>query len=100
MTRTSRGPKPAASANDRLSQAYLLGLPIGADGATKGALVFVRFGGPVYTEEHIHIAKIATDLLAVLFERAEWRATSSELRELKRQMQLQEDFVSTISHEL
>jgi two-component system sensor histidine kinase KdpD len=35
-----------------------------------------------------------------LFERDIWRRTSSELRDLKRQMQLQEDFVSTISHEL
>jgi K+-sensing histidine kinase KdpD len=36
----------------------------------------------------------------LFFERVAWRSTSTELRELKRQMQLQEDFVSTISHEL
>lgn len=93
-------PLSDAPADDRLRQAYMLGLPLGEDGTTKGVLVFVRFGGPVYDAKQIHIAKIATDLLWVLFERAEWRATNSELRELKRQMQLQEDFVSTISHEL
>src|SRR6185295_15578569 len=65
-----------------------------------GALVFVRFGGPVYESEHIAIASFALDLLSILFERASWRDTTSELRELRRQMQLQEDFVSTISHEL
>jgi signal transduction histidine kinase len=36
----------------------------------------------------------------VLFEREIWRETHTELHDLKRQMQLQEDFVSTISHEL
>jgi signal transduction histidine kinase len=93
-------PKSDAPPDDRLSQAYLLGLPLRSDGATKGALIFVRFGGPVYESEHIALASFAADLLSNLFERAAWKATTSELRELKRQMQLQEDFVSTISHEL
>ena len=97
----TQDPQPDAPVEDRLRRAYMLGLPLGENGSTtKGVLVFVRFGGPVYEEEHLRIAKIATDLLSVLFERAEWRATDSELRELRRQMQLQEDFVSTISHEL
>ncbi|MCI0611165.1 MAG: ATP-binding protein [Anaerolineae bacterium] len=93
-------PKPEAPPDDRLSQAYLLGLPLRSDALTKGALIFVRFGGPVYESEHITVASFAADLLSNLFERAAWRETNSELRELKRQMQLQEDFVSTISHEL
>src|SRR6188474_332665 len=93
-------PKPDAAPEDRLSQAYLLGLPMRSDELVIGALVFVRFGGPVYESEHIAIASFALDLLSTLFERAAWRDTNSELRELRRQMQLQEDFVSTISHEL
>ncbi len=97
----TQDPQPDAPADDRLRQAYMLGLPLGGDGSTtRGAVVFVRFGGPIYENEHIRVAKMATDLISVLFERAEWRATNSELNELKRQMQLQEDFVSTISHEL
>ncbi len=93
-------PRPDSHPDDRLNQAYLLGLPLHSDNRTKGALVFVRFGGPIYENEHIVIASFASDLLSTLFERAAGRATTSELRELKRQMQLQEDFVSTISHEL
>ncbi len=93
-------PKPDAPVDDRLQQSYLLGVPLHAKGLIKGALIFVRFGGPVYTEDHIKIAQIATNLLTLLFERAASREMSAELRELKRQMQLQEDFVSTISHEL
>ena len=93
-------PGPEARIDDRLQQAYLLGLPLRMDQEVKGALVFVRFGGPPYEEEHIQIASFASDILSVLFERDTWRETHSELHDLKRQMQLQEDFVSTISHEL
>jgi two-component system sensor histidine kinase KdpD len=93
-------PRPDIPADDRLHQAYLIGLPLRAYSALRGAVIFVRFGGPVYTGDHIKVARIAASLLALLFERAAWRDASKELRELKRQMQLQEDFVSTISHEL
>ena len=93
-------PNPNIPANDRLHQAYLLGLPMFMDQEIQGALVFVRFGGPPYETEHIKIASFASALISGLFEREIWRKTHLELRDLKRQMQLQEDFVSTISHEL
>jgi len=93
-------PKPDIPSDDRLQRAYLLGLPLRGDGVIKGALIFVRFGGPVYEKDHITIASVAAELLSLLFERMEWKKTGTKLRELQRQMQLQEDFVSTISHEL
>ena len=93
-------PKPEAPPDDRLHQAYLLGLPLQADGLIKGALIFVRFGGPVYEESHVTMASVAADLLSMVFERVTWKEMHEELHDLKRQMQLQEDFVSTISHEL
>ena len=93
-------PKTEAPPDDRLHQAYLLGLPLQSEGTIGGALIFVRFGGPVYEEDHIKMASIAAELLSMVFERATWKETHAELRDLKRQMQLQEDFVSTISHEL
>jgi signal transduction histidine kinase len=93
-------PLPGASPDDRLQQAYLLGLPIIVDGMTAGALVFVRFGGPPYEDDHIKTAIFASNLLSILFERITWREKNSELHDLRRQMQLQDDFVSTISHEL
>jgi signal transduction histidine kinase len=95
-----RDPKPDVSPDDRLHQAYLLGLPIREGHEVRGAIVFVRFGGPVYEEQHIAIASLAGDMLSLLFERAAWAELQEELHDLKRQMQLQEDFVSTISHEL
>lgn len=95
-----RDPKPHVSSEDRLHQAYLLGLPIREGNLARGAMVFVRFGGPVYEEQHVSVASLAGEMLSMLFERAAWAELQAELEDLKRQMQLQEDFVSTISHEL
>ena len=82
-----RDPKPGVPSEDRLHQAYLLGLPLREGNLVKGAVVFVRFGGPVYEEQHVTMASFAAGLISTLFERAAW-------------IKLQEDFVSTISHEL
>src|SRR6185503_9224486 len=95
-----RDPGPGISSDDRLHQAYLLGLPLREGDLVRGAVVFVRFGGPVYEDQHITMASFAAGLVSMLFERAAWIKLQEELRDLKRQMQLQEDFVSTISHEL
>jgi len=95
-----RDPSPSISSDDRLHQAYLLGLPLREGDLVRGAVVFVRFGGPVYEDQHITMASFAAGLVSMLFERAAWIKLQEELRDLKRQMQLQEDFVSTISHEL
>jgi signal transduction histidine kinase len=95
-----RDPSPGISSDDRLHQAYLLGLPLREGDLIRGAVVFVRFGGPVYEEQHVTMASFAAGLISMLFERAAWIKLQEELRDLKRQMQLQEDFVSTISHEL
>jgi signal transduction histidine kinase len=93
-------PEANASLDDRLAQAYLLGIPLQNAGLIGGALVFVRFGGPAYMPDHLTVAMLAADLLSVMFERSAWKKMRRELNELKLQMQLQEDFVSTISHEL
>jgi len=95
-----RDPQPGTPSDDRLHQAYLLGLPLREGDLVKGAVVFVRFGGPVYEDQHITMASFAAGLISTVFERAAWIKLQEELRDLKRQMQLQEDFVSTISHEL
>jgi signal transduction histidine kinase len=95
-----RDPKPDVWPEDRLHQAYLLGLPIREGDLVRGAVVFVRFGGPVYEDQHIAVASLAGEMLSMLLERAAWSELRHDLEDLKRQMQLQEDFVSTISHEL
>lgn len=93
-------PGNVSESEDRVHRAYLLGLPLRANGILNGAVVFVRFGGPAYIDEHVTVATLGAELLSVLFERRASRKMNDELRKLEQQIQLQEDFVSTISHEL
>jgi signal transduction histidine kinase len=84
----------------RLHQAYLLGCPMHIGARLSGALVFIRFGGPQYTELHIELASLQSFWAAALIERRDLHQARIELNSVQRQMRLQDDFVSTISHEL
>ena len=84
----------------RLALAYLLAFPLYIGSKLGGALVFVRFGGPLYSELHIQIAALQAFWTAALIERRDLQEARVELDSVQRQMRLQDDFVSTISHEL
>ena len=91
------GPGPY---QNRLAAPHLIGLPVTVAGRLEGALVFVRFGGPVYSETHRLLAEWIADTLGSLLESRALRDARSQLESARRQMRLQEDFVSSISHEL
>ena len=55
----TQDPEHVSSTEDRIRQAYLLGLPLHIGGTVNGALVFVRFGGPDYIEDHIAAATLS-----------------------------------------
>lgn len=95
-----RGPMKGSAVDDRMSQTYLLGVPLYIGSKLRGALLFVRFGGPEYTDIHIHTASLQAIWASALIERQELQEARSELDSVQRQMRLQDDFVSTISHEL
>lgn len=97
---TMREPKQNPQGMDRMAQTYLLGIPLKINAKTRGVLLFVRFGGPAYTELHLHIASLQAFWLTSLIERKELVEARTELDSVQRQMRLQDDFVSTISHEL
>jgi signal transduction histidine kinase len=84
----------------RIELPHLIGLPLQIGGRLGGAIVFVRFAGPLYTEEHIRLASLISLWTASLLERKALKDARSELESVQRQMRLQDDFVSTISHEL
>ena len=86
--------------SDRLLQAYLLGVPVYIGERLSGAMIFIRFGGPKYLSEHMHIALLIAGWCASLLERKALQEARTELESVQRQMRLQDDFVSTISHEL
>lgn len=85
---------------DRLGLPYLLGLPLSIAGRISGALVFIRFGGPSYSETHQHFAALIASSTASLLERKALQEARADLESIQKQMRLQDDFVSTISHEL
>lgn len=96
-------PPPGGDPNDRearLNRPHLLGLPLRTPERVMGALVFVRFGGPPYTPEHINQAQFAAYQIGFLLERRALMSVIRRLDEAKRQIQLQEDFIATMSHEL
>jgi len=85
---------------NRLIMAHLLGFPLSIGSKLNGALVFIRFGGPEYSELHIQIASLQAFWATALIERRDLQEARAELDSVQRQMRLQDDFVSTISHEL
>ena len=85
---------------DRLDLAFLVGFPLYIGSKLDGALVFIRFGGPAYSELHIQTASLQAFWAAALIERRDLQQARTELDSVQRQMRLQDDFVSTISHEL
>jgi signal transduction histidine kinase len=85
---------------NRLDAPYLIGLPLFAAGRLGGALVFVRFGGPSYTQAHCLTAELIARVASSLLESRDLLEARSQLESVQRQMRLQDDFVSTISHEL
>lgn len=95
-----RDPVRKGKIPDRMEQIYLLGLPLRIGNKIRGAVLFVRFGGPEYSEAHVSTASVQAFLAAGLLERNELEEARAELDSVQRQMRLQDDFVSTISHEL
>jgi signal transduction histidine kinase len=93
-------PKGGAGEEDRLMQEYLLGFPLWIGSRLEGAIVFVRFGGPEYSETHTRLASLEAYWAMALIERKELQEARADLDSVQRQMRLQDDFVSTISHEL
>lgn len=94
-----RDPVTGAEA-ERIERPYVLGLPIVVAGRAEGALVFVRFGGPAYSETHRLLAEWIAETTGSLLESRSLLAARAELELAQRQMRLQDDFVSNISHEL
>jgi signal transduction histidine kinase len=90
----------ADPSTDRLQRTYVMGLPVIVAGRTEGALVFVRFGGPEYSELHRALADWFADTAGSLLESRSLVAARAEIEVAQRQMRLQDDFVSTVSHEL
>jgi signal transduction histidine kinase len=94
MEETDRSP------DDRTRLRYSLGLPLHLWADARGALVFIRFGGPAFKPDQIHLAEFIAGHVAQLIghDRLVQRVASLEAE--RRLDRLQEDFIATVSHEL
>ncbi len=97
---TVQQPPADALIGERLELPFLLAHPLTVDEQVAGVLVFIRFGGPGYNELSQRITTLVADGISVLLRYQEARQTLQILEAERRQVRLQEDFVSTISHEL
>ncbi|MFN3741587.1 MAG: sensor histidine kinase [Anaerolineales bacterium] len=92
-------PSSDRSTSNRLEQAYLLASPIVFPMAT-WALIFARFGGPVFDEVSLEYADKVVWLVQAVLSRRLLLELADEVERLRRQMGMQNDFLSTISHQL
>jgi signal transduction histidine kinase len=85
---------------NRLDQRYFLGLPLLLGGKNIGALVFVRFGGPPFIDDQIHLAEFIALHVTQVLEHKRLVERVANLEAERRLVQLQSDFIATVSHEL
>lgn len=85
---------------DRLERPYILGIPLQVATRTHGAIVFIRFGSPPFEPEAIRLAEFISQQIALLVERQNLQHAFDALEQQNQEARLQEDFISTITHEL
>lgn len=86
--------------SDRLRLPYTLGIPLYAADHPTGVLTFIRFGGPEYTGHEVELAGFIAQQVGLVVERQNLYQINDSLNSQSQEMRLQDDFVSTITHEL
>ena len=100
IRREEIGEKSDDRMRDRLRLRFYLGLPLEINGVLIGALVFIRFGGPIYTPQQANLAELIAQHVTQLLERKHLVEQIVRLEAEQRFDRLQEDFVATVSHDL
>jgi two-component system sensor histidine kinase KdpD len=85
---------------NRLERPYILGIPLLVSERSLGVIVFVRFGSPPFEPEAIRLAEFVAQQIALLVERQNLQVAYQALEQQNAESRLQEDFISTITHEL
>ena len=86
--------------NNRLFCRDFLGLPLKAGEDVLGVLVFGRFGGPPFTPDQVRLAEFIAAQTAQLVENHHLVERVAKLEAERWLRRMQDDFVTTISHEL
>ncbi len=85
---------------NRLERPYILGIPLQVSTRTLGVIIFIRFGSPPFEAETIRLAEFIAQQIALLVERQNLQHAYEALEAQNQEARLQEDFISTITHEL
>ncbi len=85
---------------NRLNQPFLLATPLAQDDKILGILVSVRFGGPAFTEQDIKVFEFIGQQVSWLLLKDIIEQIQENLDNQNRAIQLQEEFIHTITHEL
>lgn len=91
---------PENGQDDRLKKPYLLGIPLNAGARPLGAVIYIRFGGPPFSKHYIQLADFIAQQIGLLVERQNLQKAYALLETQSEESRLQEDFISTITHEL
>ncbi|NPV78184.1 MAG: GAF domain-containing sensor histidine kinase [Anaerolineae bacterium] len=93
--------EPTNSAEEnRIKRPFILGIPLLVSNHYLGTLIFIRFGGPPFAPSQIRLAEFVAHQVTLLIERNRLECDEEELQAQYKQVQLQQEFISTITHEL
>jgi len=97
---TTRIEEVEGSDKDRTNIRHMLALPLVQSEQALGALVFIRFGGPDYSEEQTSLAEFISVHVAQLLGRRHLVDRIANLEAKRRLDSLQDEFIAMITHEL
>ncbi len=86
--------------SDRLEMPYGLALPLYNGEEPLGAVVLIRFGGPTYSAIDIEQAQGVSAILGLILGNLQLRKQVEDLTRQHKISTLQDNFISTITHEL
>ncbi|MHC1741310.1 MAG: ATP-binding protein [Anaerolineaceae bacterium] len=85
---------------DRLNFPFSLAMPLLPFQNCNGAVVYIRFGGPSFTQIEKTYAAFLTHQIEAILQRKLLREFSDKLKKQSDMRELQQNFINTISHEL
>lgn len=92
--------EPSEEESDRLKRPHILAIPLQSKKAELGVVVIIRFGTPIFTRDHINFAEFMSSQISSMILRQERESMINQLQEHIQTLQIQDDFISTLSHEL
>jgi K+-sensing histidine kinase KdpD len=92
--------EPSGESNNRLDLPYILGIPLHNFQSCIGTIIFIRFGGPAFSPSSIQLAEFLTRQITLIVNKVNLELELDALKDSSNSPYLQENYISTISHDL